>query len=527
MKRRTLLKATAGLLPLAAPSIVAAQGSRVLKFIPQSDLAVLDPIWTTAYVTRNHGFLVFDTLYGQDAQFKAQPQMVEGATVEADGKVWKLTLRSGLKFHDGTPVLAKDCVASLQRWGKRDAFGQALFAATDELSAPDDKTVMFRLKKPFPLLPDALGKTGSNIPVIMPERLAKTDPFTQVTEMVGSGPFRFLANERVVGSRVAYERFADYVPRASGTPSFTAGPKLVHFDRVEWNVIPDSGTAASAMQNGEMDWWENPPGDLLPLLKRNGKLDVLVQDPTGSLGYMRPNFLFPPFDNPAFRKALLGGIKQTDFMTAAAGTDTSLWHTPVGAFCPSSPMANSVGMDALAATPDLEKVRQAVKESGYKGEPVTVLGATDFPIIDAIANVGIDMLKKAGVNVDYQAVDWGTVVQRRVRKDPPDKGGWNIFFTYWSGLDNFNPAGDLAVRGNGANGWFGWPTMSKLEELRAQWFDAPDEATQKQICGQIQQTVFDDVPFYPLGQLYQPTAYKKELTGVLDGFVLFWNVKRG
>ena len=527
MKRRTLLKASAGLLPLAAPGIVAAQGSRVLKFIPQSDLAILDPIWTTAYVTRNHGFLVFDTLYGQDAQFKAQPQMVEGATTEADGKVWRLTLRSGLKFHDGTPVLARDCVASLTRWGKRDAFGQALFAATDELSAPDDKTVLFRLKKPFPLLPDALGKTGSNIPVIMPERLAKTDPFTQVTEMVGSGPFRFKADERVVGSRVAYERFADYVPRGSGTPSFTAGPKVVNFDRVEWNVIPDSGTAASAMQNGEMDWWENPPGDLLPLLKRNGKLNVLVQDPTGSLGYMRPNFLFPPFDNPAFRKALLGGIKQVDFMTAAAGTDTSLWHTPVGAFCPSSPMANATGMEALQAEPDMAKVRQAVKDSGYKGEPVTVMGATDFPIIDAIVNVGVDMLKKAGVNVDYQAVDWGTVVQRRARKDPPDKGGWNVFFTYWSGLDNFNPAGDLAVRGNGANGWFGWPTMPKLEELRTQWFDAPDEAAQKGICGQIQQTVMDDVPFFPLGQLYQPTAYKKELSGILEGFVLFWNVKRG
>ena len=526
MKRRTLLKATAGLLPLAAPSIVAAQGSRVMKFIPQADLAVIDPIWTTAYVTRNHGFLVFDTLYGQDAQFKAQPQMVEGATTEADGKTWKLTLRAGLKFHDGTPVLARDCVASLQRWGKRDAFGQALFAATDELSAPDDKTILFRLKKPFPLLPDALGKTGSNIAAIMPERLAKTDPFTQVTEMVGSGPFRFMPNERVVGARVVYERFADYVPRPSGVASFTAGPKVVHFDRVEWNVIPDSSTAASAMQSGEMDWWENPPGDLLPLLKRNGKLNVLVQDPTGSLGYMRPNFLFPPFDNPAFRRALLGAVKQSDYMTAAAGTDTSLWHTPVGVFCPSSPMASTVGMDALKADPDLEKVRQAVKDSGYKGEKVVVMGATDLPIIDAIVNVGVDMLKKAGVNVDYQAVDWGTVVQRRARKDPPDKGGWNVFFTYWSGLDNFNPAGDIAIRGNGAGGWFGWPTMPKLEELRTQWFDAPDEAAQKQICGQIQQTVFDEVPFFPLGQLYQPTAYKKELTDVLDGFVLFWNVKR-
>jgi peptide/nickel transport system substrate-binding protein len=527
MQRRDFLKAgaAAALAPLAAPRLAAAQGTRVLKFIPQSDLAILDPIWTTAYVTRNHGFLVFDTLYGQDGAFKSQPQMVEGATTEADGKLWKLTLRSGLKFHDGTPVLARDCVASLQRWGKRDAFGQALFAATDELSAADDRTIVFRLKKPFALLPDALGKTGSNVPVIMPERLARTDAFTQVTEMVGSGPFRFKADERVPGDRVVYERFADYQPRP-GAASFTAGGKVAYFDRIEWHVIKDSSTAAAAMESGEMDWWENPPGDLLPLLKRGGKLDVLVQDPTGSMGYMRPNFLYPPFDNPAFRRALMGGINQADYMTAAAGSDTSLWQTPVAAFCPSSPMANTAGMSALSAKPDMEKVRAAVKASGYSGEPVVVLGATDFPIIDAIVNVGVDMLKKAGVNVDYQAVDWGTVVQRRARRDPPSKGGWNVFFTYWSGLDNFNPAGDLALRGNDGSGWFGWPTMPKLEQLRDQWFAAPDEAAQKKICEDIQQTVFDEVPFYPLGQLYQPTAYKKELTDVLGGFVLFWNVKR-
>ena len=524
LPRRTLLKAAATL-PLAAPRIAAAQSPRVLKFIPQADLAVLDPIWTTAYVTRNHGFMVFDTLYGQDAHYKAQPQMVEGATTDDDGKLWKLTLRAGLKFHDGSPVLARDCVASLQRWGRRDSFGQALMAVTDELSAADDRTIVFKLKKAFPLLPDALGKTGSNIPVIMPERLAKTDPFTQVTEMVGSGPFRFKADERVAGSRVVYERFAGYQPRQEAA-SFTAGGKVANFDRVEWTVIPDSATAASAMQSGEMDWWENPPGDLLPLLKRSGKLDVLVQDATGSLGYMRPNFLYPPFDNPAFRKALLGAVNQADFMTAAAGTDPSLWHTPIGAFCPASPMANDVGMSALSAKPDMDRVRADIKASGYKGEPVVVMGATDFPIIDAIVNVGVDMMKRAGVNVDYQAVDWGTVVQRRARKDPPDKGGWNVFFTYWSGLDNFNPAVDFALRGNGANGWFGWPTMPKLDAMREQWFDAPDLPAQKAICGQMQQAVFDDVPFYPLGQLYQPTAYKKELTGVLNGFVLFWNVKR-
>jgi peptide/nickel transport system substrate-binding protein len=247
MRRRTFL--TASVAALAAPAIARAQGSRLLRFIPQADLTVLDPIWTTAYVTRNHGFMVFDTLYGQDSTYKASPQMVAGHVIENDGKLWKLTLRDGLRWHDGEKVLARDCVASIQRWGKRDAFGQALLAATDELSAPDDKTIQLRLKKPFPLLPDALGKSPSLMPAMMPERLAKTDAFTQITEMVGSGPYRFLPADRVPGAKAAYAKFTEYVPRADGTPDWTAGPKVANFDRIEWTTIPDPATAPAALQN--------------------------------------------------------------------------------------------------------------------------------------------------------------------------------------------------------------------------------------------------------------------------------------
>ena len=302
---------------------------------------MLDPIWTTAYVTRNHGLAVFDTLYGTDATYAAQPQMVAGHTVEDDGKLWRLTLRPGLTFHDGSPVLARDCVASIARWGKRDAMGQTLMAYTDELSAPDDRTIQFRLKKPFALLPDALGKVGSSICAIMPERLAKTDPFTQVTEMVGSGPFRFKADERVVGAQVVYERFAGYVPREGGAPQWTSGPKRAFVDRVEWTVIPDQATAASAMQTGEMDWWEQPPADLVPTL---GGLTTRITDPTGLIGCLRMNQLQPPFDNPAIRQVLLKVVDQTDFMQAVTGTDPKLIHVPTGFFCPGLPMASDAGL---------------------------------------------------------------------------------------------------------------------------------------------------------------------------------------
>src|ERR1700722_10893868 len=323
MRRRKFLAASAA--TLAAPRIGGAQGNRVLKFVPQSDVAVLDPIWTTAYVTRNHGYMIFDTLFGTDGAFKASPQMAAGMTTENDGKLVRITLRDGLKFHDGAPVLGRDCVASIQRWAKRDTFGQTLVQFTDELTAPDDKTIQFRLKKPFPMLPDALGKSPTNFPAMMPERLARTDAFTQVTEMIGSGPFTFNAKERVPGSLLVYERFADYVPRPGGTPDWTAGPKVVHFDRVEWHVIPDPSTALAALQQGEVDWWENPTNDMLPILRKAAGIKAVIQDPTGLMACIRLNHLTEPFNNPAIRRALLKAVDQKDMCIAVSGDDPANW----------------------------------------------------------------------------------------------------------------------------------------------------------------------------------------------------------
>lgn len=509
---------------LAAPALAQGTSARVLKFIPQADLTVLDPIWTTAYVTRNHGLAVFDTLYGTDATYAAQPQMVAGHTVENDGKLWRLTLRPGLTFHDGSPVLARDCVASVARWGKRDAMGQTLMAYTDELTAPDDRTIQFRLKKPFALLPDALGKVGSSICAIMPERLAKTDPFTQVTEMVGSGPFRFKADERVVGARVVYERFAGYVPREGGEPQWTSGPKRVFVDRVEWTTIPDQATAASAMQTGEMDWWEQPPADLVPTL---GGLTTRITDPTGLIGCLRMNELQPPFDNPAIRQVLLKVVDQTDVMQAVTGTDPKLIHVPTGFFCPGLPMASGVGLDVFTAKRDYDGAKKALAAAGYKGEKVVLMGASDFPSLKAMADVAADMLTRAGFTVDYQIMDWGSVVQRRAKKDPVAQGGWSAFCTFWAGLDQANPAVSAFLRGTGQTAAIGWPTSETIEALRDQWLDAPDTAARKKLADDLQRQAFIDLPYVPLGQYFNQTSYKPSLTGVLDGVPVFWNVKKG
>lgn len=534
MFRRQMLGGAAGIAAMGAatalPRFAVAQGSaaRVLKFIPQADLAVADPIVTTAYVSRNHGYMVWDTLYGFDQDYRPQPQMVQGHVVEEEGRRVTMTLREGLKFHDGAPVRARDCVASIQRWAKRDALGQVMMTAVDELSAPDDKTILWRLKRAFPLMFEALGKPATPVCFIMPERLAQTDPAVPVKEMIGSGPFRYKADERVPGARIVYERFADYVPRPEGTPTWTAGPKRVHFDRVEWNVMPDAATAANAMQNGEADWWEQPPGDLQELLRRNRNLTMEIQDPTGLMAMARFNHLHPPFDNPAIRRALLGAVSQADYMTAVIGTDRSLWREGVGVFTPETPLANDAGMEALTSPRDYDKVKRDLAAAGYKGEKVVLIAATDFPSLNALALVGHDMLQKCGMNVDFVSTDWGTVVQRRASKEAPEKGGWSMFFTFWAGVDMANPGVQQALRGHGQAAWFGWPTAPRLEELRNAWFEAPDLAAQQAIARDIQlQALQQDVPYLPCGQYFQAWAYRRNLTGVLKGLPMFWNVQRG
>ncbi|MDO9708247.1 ABC transporter substrate-binding protein [Paracraurococcus lichenis] len=530
MLRRDLLLGGAGLAlaapPLASPGLAQPAGTRVLKFIPQSDLGILDPHITTAYVTRHHGFLVFDTLYGMDAEFRSTPQMAEGHVVEEDGRRWTVTLRPGLKFHDGEPVRARDCIASIRRWAGRHPLGQELVARLEEMSAPDDRRIVFRLKRPYPLLAEALGSLVTPCCFIMPERIAQTDASKPVTEMTGSGPFRFKADERVQGSRFVYERFADYAPRESGTPSWTAGPKRVNIDRVEWIVTPDPSTAAAALQNGEMDWWEVPTSDLMPLLKRNRQIVIDMPNPTGLLGWGRFNHLHPPFDNPRIRRALMGAVSQADYMTAVTGTDRSLWRDEVGFFPPETPLASDAGLDVLRGPRDYDRVKREIEAAGYKGEKVVLLAATDFPTLNALGQVGNDMLRRCGMNVDFVATDWGSVVARRASREPPEKGGWSLFFTFWTGLDNINPGVNQPMRGNGKDGWWGWSSSERLEALRQRWFDAPDLPAQQAVAREMQAVAFEEAPTLPLGQYFQPTAFRRSLVDVPKGMPLFWSLKK-
>ena len=524
MKRREFLKSTvAGAATLAAPRIARAGMQRTITFVPHADLASLDPVWTTADVTRNFSSAVYDTLYGYDAQFVARPQMVAGHTTETDGLEWDLSLREGLKFHDGSPVLARDCVATIKRWARRYPMGQMLMERTDELSEVSDDIIRFRLKKPFPRLPEALAEPYCSI---MPERLAKTDPFQQVKEAVGSGPFRFVAAERVPGLVSVFEKNPDYIPRADGEPSFSAGPKIVHFDRVIWKSIQDPLTSSVALSQGEIDWWENPTIDLLPQLKADKHLVITIKDRMGRIGCLRFNQLFPPFDNAAVRRVVLSAIDQREEMAAVSGTQPDLIKTDVGLFVPETPMASDVGIEITRGPKDLDKIKRDLAEAGYQGEKVVILVCSTIANILAEGQVATDVLRRIGMNIDVQMLEWSSVVARRASRQPIDKGGWGIFFTTLGGLGNVSPGPNIALRASGADAWFGWPDDLKMEALRKAWFDAPDLEAQQQICREMQGEFWQNPSYVPLGMVYQPTAFRSSLKDVPEGWPQFYGVRQ-
>jgi peptide/nickel transport system substrate-binding protein len=532
MDRRTLLKVAAGAgtlamsQKLAAPALAQGAAARTLRFVPQSDLANFDPIWGTQYVVRNASALVWDTLYGVDENLQPQRQMVESEEVSADGLTWTFKLRPGLKFHDGEKVLAKDVVASLNRWAARDQMGLLLKATQQDLTAVDDRTVRWVLKKPFPKMLLALGKVSTQVACIMPERIAKTDPFKQITEYVGSGPMLFVRNEWVSGDRAVFEKFADYVPRQE-PGSWLAGGKRILVDRIEWKVMPDPGTAAAALQNGEIDWWENPISDLVPLLRKNRNVMLDIADPLGNIGSFRMNHLYPPFNDVRARRAVLMAMSQEDYMRAIVGDDNNLWKALPGFFTPGTALYTEEGGDILKGRRNLDGAKKLLAQSGYAGQPVTCLVAQDQPITKAQGDVTADLLKRLGMNVDFAAIDWGTVGARRAQKTPPGQGGWQMFHTWHAGADCINPAVAIGTRANGDKAWFGWPDVPEVEAQIAAWYDAKTLDEEKAAIRRLNKAALDNVVYAPTGFFLGYQAWRKNVSGVVKGpLPFFWGVAK-
>jgi peptide/nickel transport system substrate-binding protein len=508
---------------LASPAFAA---GKTITAVMHSDLRVIDPGITTAYMTRNHGYMVYDTLVATDSSFKIQPQMADWK-ISDDKLTYTFTLRDGLKWHDGTPVTAADCVASLKRWGKVDGMGQKLMDFTASIEATDAKTITLKLKEPYGLVLESIGKPSSHVPFMMPKRLAETEAGKTIPEQIGSGPFKFVQAEFQPGVKAVYVKNTDYVPRKEA-PSWTSGGKVVKVDRVEWITMPDAQTAVNALQAGDIDFLENPPFDLLPVVEANDELTVETLNKFGFQTLGRMNFLHPPFDNVKVRRAALLAMNQKDVLDALVGNPK--YYKICGAvFVCDTPLATDVGSESLVKGNGMAEAKKLLAESGYDGTPIVLMAPGDVVTLKAQPIVAAQLLRQAGFKVDVQATDWQTVVTRRASQKPPKEGGWNMFFTNWAGADVVNPVVSVSVGGRGTNGgWFGWPEDATMEKLRDSFARASTAAEQKKIAADIQKRVYDEVIYIPLGQYLAPSAWRKSLTGVLDGPAtpIFWNMDK-
>ena len=528
--RRAFLKSTSGAVAvvaasgLAAPAISQRATARTLRFIPRQDLTNFDPIWTTAYVARNGAALIWDTLYGVDDTLQPRRQMIEAEEVSADGLTWTFRLRPGLKFHDGEPVLAKDAVTSLGRWSARDTAGVMIRAIQNELVAIDDRTFCWILKKPYPKMLLALAKSGSPCCFIMPARIAATDPFKQIKEYVGSGPMRFIKSEWTPGAKAVFEKFVDYVPRPEPA-SWLAGGKRMLLDRIEWITIPDPATAAAALQSGEVDWWETPIEDLVPLLRRNHNVMADIADPLDNIGILRMNHLYPPFDDVRARRAVLMALNQEDYMHSVVGHNDSLWKPLPGFFTPGTALYNEEGGEILKGTRNLDAARRLLAESRYSDQPVTLLAPQDIAYNKAVSEVTADLLKRLGMKVDFVATDWGTVVARRAQRSPPGQGGWQVFHTATAGSDCCVPVTYAHLRASGNDAWFGWPKDPRVEAEIAAWFEAKTPDEEKAAARRINKAALDHVVFAPFGFWLSHQAWRRNVTGIVKGpLPFFWGV---
>jgi len=509
---------------LSVAGLADADDKKTLKVVMHADLKILDPVWTSAYMTVRYGYVVYDTLFGIDSSYTPKPQMVDTYKISADGLTYSFTLRPGLKWHDGQPVRPEDCIASLNRWMKRDPMGQELAKFLKAMEPLDKLSFKMILNEPYGLVLRTLARAGTGC-FMMPERVAKTPPNTQIKEYIGSGPFRLKVDEWVPGHKAVFERFKDYIPRKD-PPDYLSGGKVAKVDRMEWIYIPDSNTALSALTAGEIDYFESPPLEYIEVLKKNPDIVVYNFNKLGFQGLIRPNHLHPPFNNPKARQALFYLVDQEEFMRAVVPSpDMYLKHCGTFFMCGSENETNA-GLEGLRA-PNIEKAKQLFKEAGYNGEKIVVLQPTDRPQYNAATMVLIQQLRKAGVNVQPYAADWSSIASVRAKKDPPGKGGWNLLLTTHGNPDTATPIGNVWFNSRCERANPGWACDPTLMDLVDKWARATDKKVQRKILDDIQIRALESVPYVPYGQYFQPIAIRSNIKGVVDSCnPVFWNIEK-
>lgn len=487
------------------------------------DLRIFDPIFSTAVITADHGLAIYDTLFSLDSKFMPQPQMVGRWGVSDDRKTYTFELREGLGWHDGTPVTAADCVASIRRWGQKDSGGKLVMARTEDISKKDDRTFAIKLKEPLGILIDFL---AANSLFVMREKDASRPATEQVTENIGSGPFKFNHAFAKPGASFTYDRNEKYVRRSEAPDGF-AGGKIVKVDRVIWENISDQQTAVAALQAGEIDFVNNPSYDLIPTIERDPNLEIEVLDKAGQDNILRLNFLQKPFDNVKARQAMLYLIDQ-DAIVRAMGADTQYTGTISSIFGNRTLYSNNENTGWLKKGGDPERARQLFKEAGYSGEKVVILDAANIPVFHNIAQVVAAQMRKIGVNTELVASDWGGIVARRSNKGPVENGGWSIFISSDSDYSMGNPLNSVFLTANGENGWFGWPKNDEYEALRSKWADIDTLEERKALARKMQGIWWDFVGDVPAGQVLFPTARRKTLTGIIGmpNLIPMWNMQK-
>jgi len=520
--RRFMFASTLGAALVLAASSALAQGS-TFRLVPSSDLKVLDPVWTTAVVTRNHGYMIYDTLFGTDAKGRIQPQMIESHSVSSDGKSWTFKLRAGLAFHDGQPVTAEDVLASLARWAKRDPMGQRMYAVLDKAEAVSAGSFRLVFTEPYGVVLESLGKPSSLVPFIMPKRIADTPADKQIAEHIGSGPYVFKADEFRPGERAVYLKNDKYVPRTEA-PSGTTGGKTVKVDRVEWVVLKDAQTQVNALVNGEVDMLESVPFEHYNALKANNRITTAAA--AGGQYLLRFNHLVPPFNDVRVRQAAMLSMNQDALLRTQVGIP-ELYKTCMSVYPCGSPLASTKSL-GFTDKPQFAKARELLKAAGYKGQPVVLLHATDNSLLAKLPPVVAQLLRQGGFTVDMKSMDWGSVVARRAKKEPASQGGWDAFVTYWGTEDALNPINYAPLSANGEAGWFGWASDERLEQLRSAYARATTETQRKQLADDIQVRAYEIGAFAPMGELLRPVAFRKGVvSGVLVGATnVYWNISK-
>jgi len=489
-----------------------------LKVAAHASLRLLDPLTSTADITRDHGYAVYETLFSLDSKYEPQPQMVSDYSVSDDGLTWSFTLREGLKFHDGAPVTSEDVIASLQRWFKRDITGARIGKILTKIEPVDERTLRMTLSEPYGLMLDSLAKRNAHVPFIMPKRLAETSPDENVNEVVGSGPFRFVKEEFQPGVRVVYEKFEDYVPREEPMDAL-AGGRVAKVDRVEWISFPDAQTAINAIQRGEIDIIERLNHDMASLLKDQPGV-VVHQSGDMQAPAARLNWLQPPFDNVKIRQAMLHAINQQDFMDAIIG-DPDGYAVCQALFGCGTPLESDAGV----VEPDLDKARELLKEAGYDGETVVVMNITDNDTFTGLAPMVAQTLRSIGMKVEMPSMDFATYFARRKLKTPADDGGWSVAFGGWSMMDLTSPVANINLDTRGENGYDGWSADDELAKLKDDFAREQDRQKQIEIAAKIQERAYEKVFYIPLGTYYNYSAHREGVDRLPAAPVaVYWNI---